>query len=132
MFEELAMNEATAQLLTASWVVATRRQYILVMRRWAGHCEKEAINARQPTLRKGIEYLQKLFSEGVAKTTINTVKSMLSTFVTVGGRPFGEHPLVSRLLNGVGNLKPSLPRYEEIWIPNHSWKTSRAETRWSN
>ena len=37
--------------------------------------------------------------------------------MTVGGWPFEEHPLVSRLLKGVGNLKPSLLRYEEIWDP---------------
>ena len=88
MFEELGMNAATAQLLMASWAMATRRQHTLVLRRWAGHCEKEGINARQPTLWEGIEYLQKLFSNGVSKTTINTVKSLLSTFVMVGGQAF--------------------------------------------
>ena len=70
-------------------------------------------------------------SEGVAKTTINAVKSLFSTFVMVGDRPFIEHPLVSRLLKGVVNLKPSLPSYEEIWDPKpllehlQSWGQTR-------
>ena len=28
---------------------------------------------------------------------------------------FGDHPLVSRFIKGVCELKPSLPRYHRIW-----------------
>ena len=30
-------------------------------------------------------------------------------------RKFGEHPLVTRFLKGVFELKPSLPRYSVVW-----------------
>ena len=66
---------------------------------------------------EGIEYLEKLFTGGAARTTINTVRSLLSAFMTIGGKPFGEHPLVGRLLRGVGNLKPSIPKYRAVWDP---------------
>lgn len=103
--------------MTASWAENTRKQYTQVLKRWAAHCEGAGINAKRPTLHEGIEYLEKLFTEGAAKTTINTVRSLLSAFVTIGGKPFGEHPLVSRMLKGIGNLKPSIPKYESMWDP---------------
>lgn len=117
MFRAMGMNRATAEILTASWAENTRKQYTLVLRRWAQHCGDTGINAKSPTLNEGIAYLEKLFTEGAARTTINTVRSLLSAFVTIGGKPFGEHPLVGRLLKGIGNLKPGIPKYESIWDP---------------
>ena len=117
MFRDMGVSWATADIMTASWAETTRRQYTLILRRWAKHCKAAGINAKQPTLNEGIEYLEKLFTEGAARTTINTVRSLLSAFVTIGGKPFGEHPLVGRLLKGIGNLKPGIPKYKTMWDP---------------
>lgn len=117
MFTAMGMSEATADILTASWAENTRKQYTLVLRRWAAHCEATGVNVKSPTLNEGIAYMEKLFTEGAARTTINTVRSLLSAFVTIGGKPFGEHPLVGRLLKGIGNLKPGIPKYEAVWDP---------------
>ena len=117
MFEAMGMNRAMAALLTASWAVATQKQYTLVLKRWTAYCVQEGINPRRPSLQQGIDYLQALFTGGVARNSINTVRSMLSTFVMVGGKPFEEHPLVSRLLKGISNLKPPAPKYSTIWDP---------------
>ena len=43
-------------------------------------------------------------------------RSALSAVITLGNhRTFGEHPLVTRFLKGVFELKPSLPRYSVVW-----------------
>lgn len=38
-----------------------------------------------------------------------------STIITVDGMFIGSHPLVVRLLKGVFNLRPAVPRYKEVW-----------------
>ena len=55
--------------------------------------------------------------EGAARTMINAVWSLLSAFVTIWDKPFGEQLLVARLLKGISNLKPGIPKYEAVWDP---------------
>lgn len=40
---------------------------------------------------------------------------MSSILILPSNTTFGTHPLVSRFLKGVFELKPSLPRYSDIW-----------------
>ena len=63
--------------------------------------------------------MQIMFNKGAARSTVNAVRSMLSTFLQTDDKPFGEHPMVTRLLRGIANLKPGLPRYDIIWDPEH-------------
>jgi hypothetical protein len=52
-------------------------------------------------------------------SAINTARSALSTFLILpGGHTVGTHPLVSRFLKGVFNIRPTLPRYTEVWDVN--------------
>ena len=39
-------------------------------------------------------------------------------FVPVNGRPIGEHPLIVRLLKGMFNVRPPVPRYNGTWDVN--------------
>lgn len=47
---------------------------------------------------------------------VNTARGALSSLgIVVDGCRAGNHPLVNRLLRGVFNLRPSTPRYTDIW-----------------
>lgn len=62
-----------------------------------------------------IEFLTTLF-DTLGYSAINTARSALSTFVVLPeGHSVGNHPLISRFLRGVFQLKPPLPRYNKIW-----------------
>ena len=57
-----------------------------------------------------------LYEKGLGYSVINTASSVLSSVLDLpGGNTFGTHPLVTRFLKGVFELKPSLPRYTTIW-----------------
>jgi hypothetical protein len=61
-------------------------------------------------------FLAHSFDEGLEYRTINTYRSALSGVLPpIDGFPVGQHPLVIRLLNGVLNLRPALPRYQRTW-----------------
>ena len=57
-----------------------------------------------------------LYYQGVGYSAISTARSALSAVIMLGShRTFGQHPLVTRFLKGVFELKPSLPRYSSVW-----------------
>ena len=65
MFQAIGMSQATTDIMTASWVENTRKQYALVLQRWVVHCERTGINAQKLTSNtSGIEYMEILFTEG--------------------------------------------------------------------
>jgi hypothetical protein len=51
--------------------------------------------------------------------TINTYRSALSGALSpIEGFPVGQHPIVVRLLKGMLNLRPAMPRYQQSWDIN--------------
>ena len=48
--------------------------------------------------------------------SIKTARSALSTILTMSGKSnLGNNIMITRSLRGVFSLRPSLPRYSEIW-----------------
>lgn len=64
----------------------------------------------------GVNFPVELYHTGVGYSTINTTKCALSTCILVDGcKSLGSHPLVSRLIQGVFESTPTLPKYSETW-----------------
>jgi hypothetical protein len=40
---------------------------------------------------------------------------LFSLLPTISGKPVGQHPIIVRLLKGIFNKKPPLPRYTATW-----------------
>ena len=61
-------------------------------------------------------FLSDCFNEGLENRTLNTYRSALSGVLPpIDGFPVGQHPLFVRLLKGIQNLRPALPRYKHCW-----------------
>ena len=59
---------------------------------------------------------QHLAAEGLQHRSINTIRSAVSmTHRHIEGVPIGQHPLVTRLLKAVYNIRPPKPHYTETW-----------------
>ena len=64
-------------------------------------------------------FLAQSFDEGLEYRTINTYRSALSGVLPpMEGFPVGQHSLVVRLLKGILNLRPAMPRYQQSWDVN--------------
>lgn len=104
----------------ASWRTGTTKSYKTYLTRWEEFCHKENLNTYNPGKIKAIEFLTELYNSGLGYSAINTARSALSTvIVPEAGITFGKDPLVCRFLKGVFELKPSLPKYQEIWDVNN-------------
>ena len=59
------------------------------------------------------------FGEGKSYSTVNSYRSALSgMLVLLNGRPIGEHTVIVRLLKGMFNVCPPVPRYNGTWDVN--------------
>ena len=84
--------------------------------RWETYCVQNIIQPLQPSVEKVAEFLAHLFYSRFSYSAINTARSALSSIITLGkGESVGSHPLISRIMKGIFQLKPSLPKYTTIW-----------------
>ena len=61
-------------------------------------------------------YLSDLYEKGLQYGTINSHRSAISmTHLSIDNVRVGAHPLVSRLMKGIFNLRPAVPKYLKTW-----------------
>ena len=57
-----------------------------------------------------------LYKDGYQYNSVNAYRSAISSVhEKVDGLPVGQHPLVTRLVKGVFNTRPPIPRYSSTW-----------------
>jgi len=105
------------------WREGTQKQYIVYLNKWCNFCRcatGQPADPLQPTLKMGLDFLTSLYNSGVGYSGVNTARSALSVLLTFTDISchFGTHPAVTRLLRGVFNQRPSLPRYQDTWDPD--------------
>ena len=98
----------------ASW--RSSKQYQTYLKRWEQFCQTNGLSKLRATVENGIDFLATLFNSGLGYSAINTAGSALSLVLLLpNNTTFGSHPLITRFLKGVFEVKPSLPRYTTIW-----------------
>ena len=99
-----------------SWWEGTSRLYHIYLKRWRQYCDDKDINLFQPGVDIGVEFLVSLYKAGLGYSVVNTAPSALSSFLILeNNEKFGDHSLVVRCMEGIFELKPSLPKYSKIW-----------------
>ena len=96
-------------------------------------CVIRETDPAEAALAEVLEFLNHLFRErGLAYRAINCYRSAISSLhVPIYRSNVGKHPLVSRFLKGVFNLRPLLPKYTFFWdvktVLDHlsSWNSSK-------
>ena len=108
-------EEFQNQLVT-SWRPGTQKQYQVYIQKWSNFCAQRKINHNQPTVEEVLDSFTRLYTQGPSYSAINTARSALSSYIILhDSTSLGQHRLVSRLLKGIFQTKPPLPRYSETW-----------------
>ena len=96
--------------------MGTGKRYNSHVERFVTFCCEGYTDPIQATTEMGIEFLTEYFKPGVGYSSVNSARSALSSIIKpVCNVPFGKSPLVRRLLKGVFNIRPALPRYVTTW-----------------
>ena len=109
------ISEAVAKVMLAARRQSSDRQYKVYFSKYLQFCRDKTINPLRASLAEGLSFLDSLHSDGLSYSAINSARSALSLVLRFEGINFGSHPDVIQYMKGIGNLKPSAPRYSQVW-----------------
>ncbi|XP_067659799.1 uncharacterized protein [Haliotis asinina] len=110
-----SFSKPVEDIILQSWRNSTHQQYGSYLQKWMQFCNEQNADTFSPSLQQCLEFLASLYKKGLGYSAINTARSTLSTIVTVQNIPLGQHPIVTRFMKGVYNLRPALPRNKVTW-----------------
>ena len=98
---------------------ATKTQYRTYFQKWMCFCGERETDPIHTSISIVLDFLTKLFENGLRHIAINTARSARSALSSVvilqGGETLGNNSLVKRFLRGVFIQRPSLPKYNVTW-----------------
>ena len=107
------ISEEAFKLLCSSWRHSTEKSYSSAWNRWV--CERGG-DPFTPPVSLVLQFLTEEFQSGKQYSTLNSYRSALSaTLPPMEGVPVGQHPMVSKLMQGIFNSRPPAPRYQGTW-----------------
>ena len=110
------VSDHSAKLMSKSWRPGTQVAYNSAWKKWTGWCGERQLDPFQTSVDNIINFLGDLHAKGYQYSTINGYRSALSALhCEIDGHKAGQHPLVIRLMKGVFNDRPPVPRYSETW-----------------
>ena len=112
--QEQDIPSEIADIIVQSWRPGTSRKYDYISK-WVQFCSERNFSPYEATINQVLLFLYDLFQSGVGYSVMNTARSSLSTFINIDGEPVGQHPVITRFMKGVFNIKPALPKYNFTW-----------------
>lgn len=110
------ISEEAFKIMCSSWRVSTEKSYSSAWRKWLGWCHERKLDPFPTSVKSVVDFLSFQFQQGRQYSTINSYRSALSaTIPPIDGQPVGQHPLVCKLLQGMFNKRPPMPRYQTTW-----------------
>ena len=101
------LSLSAAKILENSTREKTSKTYQHKWSTWCNWCYTREGHPLQPNITDLIEFIVNLFDKGLAPNTINVYRSAIfSTISLLDYSSLGSHPLLSKLFNGMANLKP--------------------------
>jgi hypothetical protein len=108
--------EEAAKLMLASWRSGTEQQYAGAWKQWVRWCNQQKVNPLSASIGDIAMFLTSLFNKGLSYSTVNTYRSAISmTHLPIDDVPVGNHYLIKRLMKGIFNKRPPVPRYVVTW-----------------
>ena len=105
-----------AELIQASWRKGTQISYATAWGKWCGWCDRRETDPVSAPVKYLLDFITEEFKNGKQYSTLNTYRSAISaTHVGFSGTPAGQHPLVCRLLQGIFNSRPAMPKNVTLW-----------------
>ena len=107
-------REAEDVIITA-WRDSTKRQYNCYIQQWVLFCGRHR-NPIKPTVNDMLAYLGSIHQKGLKFSAFQTARAAINNFVRIcGGSDFFSHFLTKKFMQGIFNMKPSLPKYDSVW-----------------
>ena len=110
------ISQEAEDIIYSSWRKSTEKSYTSVWKKWSSWCEERGADSFSATIAEIADFLTHQFNSGKQYFTINSYHFATSnTHLEIDGYPVGRHPIICRLMQGVFNERPSVPKYSKLW-----------------
>ena len=110
------LSEDATALMLKSWRSKTNKSYDSLFGRWSSWCSERGSDPISGPITEVLNFLADLHKQGYQYRSLNSYRSAISSVhEKIDGHGVGEHPMVSRLMKGVFNDRPPLPKYTLTW-----------------
>ena len=100
------------EIICGSWRWSTQKQYHVYIEKWNVFCKKRKTNPLCTTVVLIVDFLMELFEAGLGYSAINTARSALSAYTSIGeDGQIGNDPIISRFVRGIFQIRTPLPKY---------------------
>ena len=115
-YTSLQLLEEATSLMLKSWRAKTNKSYDSLFGKWYSWCSERGVDPISGPITNVVNFLAYLHSKGYQYHSLNSYRSAISSVhEKIDGHTVGEHPMVSRLMKGVFNDRPPLPKYTSTW-----------------
>jgi hypothetical protein len=104
------LSPEVVEFLILAWRQGTRRQYECYLKKWLHKCKIDNVDPVHPSLDYVLQFLLASYKEGLNYSTIGTIRSALSSIITLDGKPVGKHDTVCSFMRAVYQERPSIQR----------------------
>lgn len=112
----MKISPEVVDVIMTSWRKNTLAKYKPILRKWYTFCLENKVNIVHPNLDDAMSFLVQLSRSGYSYSQLCTARSALSSILWVDkGIPFGEYPVIKRLMKGFFECKPTFPRFYSTW-----------------
>ena len=115
-FRGKGFSKEVASTMCSARSDSTFKQYTTYLQKWTDYCGQRKINARHPSLRHVLAFLESLKAH-TGYSGISTAKAALGSFISFDGKPLGQNKYVNLYMTGLAKSLPRMPKYQEIWDP---------------
>ena len=118
-YKQQGCSNQAASLIVDSWRPHTRAVYNTYITKWKLYAAKNAIPHDKSDIAQTANFLADLYSNGASYSAINAARSALSAYLPlIDGHTVGSHPTICKLVKGVFENRPALPKYTDTWDVN--------------
>ena len=115
-YSDQKLSREASELLLSSWRQKSSKTYDSLCKKWISWCVERKSDPVSGPIEEVVNFLAHLYNEGYQYRSLNAYRSAIASMHTpIEGLSIGQHPLVSRLLKGVFQSRPPLPKYLETW-----------------
>ena len=109
----------TVNIIMSSWRESSQRQYGTYLQKWQNFCSPQSVDSISTSINHVLEFFTEFYDNNCGYSALNYARSALSALTSLPwDLPIGNHPLITRFLKGVFQIRAALPRYSSIWDVN--------------
>lgn len=111
-FQRRLVPEETLDILVASLINSTIKQYNSAFKRWWCFCQNSSKDPFEPDIHLILKYLNARYKQNASYGTLNAERSAINLLSTID---IGSDSTVIRFFKGVFKNRPTRPKYHAIW-----------------